>query len=430
MSFKKKSNKLKYTTNIVTLDELHHNKINDYVKQNELIPVKKKELQKLKRQMKEMNLKKIISSSDEIIEKSILKETIENLESEIKNMERNTEILDYTDKTINLLVDYYALSNKDKQENRDEIIDISNINRNEKKNIDDKLVQINLLSQKTRKIRKPVQTRKIQQILHNNNSMSKFLGEIDENTTVPELKINKKQLQEKYLIVTDKNYACEKVTQTQSVLCQFCKVDKTLFRSEGRYTCLICGETEYVNIESDIPSHSESANEKQKYPYKKVNHLKERLSQFQSKESIDVPDEICNIIKNQLRKQRTLFSQCSLENIRKILQMNKLTQYYEHIHQIYCKITGAKPKNLTKETEEIIINLFVKLNKSFNKYKPPNRANFLSYSYVLNKIFLILNMPKESACFKLLKSKGKLKDQDNIWMKICRDYNLPFHSSF
>ena len=89
-----------------------------------------------------------------------------------------------------------------------------------------------------------------------------------------------------------------------------------------------------------------------------MNHLKERLSQFQSKESIDVPDEICNIIKNQLRKQRTLFSQCSLENIRKILQMNKLTQYYEHIHQIYCKITGSKPKNLTKETEEIIINLF------------------------------------------------------------------------
>ena len=243
MSFKKKSNKIKYTTNIVTLDELHHNKINDYVKQNELIPEKKKELRKLKKQMKELNLKKIISSSDEIIEKSILKESIENLENEIRNIQRNTDILDYTDKTINLLVDYYALSNKDKNENenKDDIIDISNMNKNEKKSVENKLVQINLLSQKSRKIRRPVQTRKIQQIQPTNNLMSKFLGEIDENVTAPESKINKKQLQEKYLIVTDKNYACEKVMQTQSVPCQFCKIDKTLFRSEGRYTCLTCG---------------------------------------------------------------------------------------------------------------------------------------------------------------------------------------------
>jgi hypothetical protein len=428
MTFKKKSNKVKYITNIVTLDELHQNKINEYAKEKESIPIKKHELKKLKKKMDKMNTKKIIGSSDEIIKKSMLKEKIERLESEINKMENSTELLDYTDTTINLLIDYYTLDNKNKVENYDELIDITNLNKNEKKNSNNKLYQINLESQQNRKVKKIVQTRKIQQIQHNSNSMLNFLGE--QNETTIETKINKKQLLEKYLIVTDKSYACDKVTQSQSVLCQFCKIDKTLFRSEGRYTCLSCGETEYVNIESDIPSHSESANEKQKYPYKKINHLKERLSQFQSKESIDVPDEICNIIKNQLRKQRISYANCSLDNIRKILQMNKLTHYYEHVHQIYCKITGLKPTILTKETEEIIITLFIKINNSFNKYKPDTRSNFLSYSYVLNKIFMILNMPKESKCFKLLKSKGKLKEQDQIWMKICKDHNLPFHSSF
>jgi hypothetical protein len=119
-----------------------------------------------------------------------------------------------------------------------------------------------------------------------------------ENTNADiKLTINKATLQEQYLILTDKNYACEKIRFKKQIYCSICKIEKILFQSEGAYKCTKCGETEEVIMESEIPSHADLSNEKQKYPYKKINHLKEKLSQFQSKESIDVPDEICAIIK-------------------------------------------------------------------------------------------------------------------------------------
>jgi hypothetical protein len=64
-------------------------------------------------------------------------------------------------------------------------------------------------------------------------------------------------------------------------------------------------------------------------------------------------------------------------------------------------------------------------------------SNYLNYSYVLNKLFLIKaetdNNPKmliNAKYFKLLKSRDKLKMQDAIWKKICSYNNWPFHSSF
>jgi hypothetical protein len=57
--------------------------------------------------------------------------------------------------------------------------------------------------------------------------------------------------------------------------------------------------------------------------------------------------------------------------------------------QIYCKITGSSPITLSREVETKIITMFQSMQESFQKYKADERSNFLSYSYVLNKLFKI-----------------------------------------
>ncbi len=67
--------------------------------------------------------------------------------------------------------------------------------------------------------------------------------------------------------------------------------------------------------------------------------IKEKLNQFQSKESADIPDNICLIIKSDLRKMRIREDQCTPLDIKKILKNHRLTPYYENLQQIYCKIS-------------------------------------------------------------------------------------------
>jgi hypothetical protein len=128
-----------------------------------------------------------------------------------------------------------------------------------------------------------------------------------------------------------------------------------------------------------VAKHSE----KQNYLYKKIDHLKEKLFQFQQNKSAKIR---------------------------------------------LCKITGSLPITLTKETETIIINMFQSMQEPLKKYSD-HRSNFLSYSYVLNKLFGIINLEHHSKFYSLLESKEKLRDHDNIWEKICRDMEWKFISS-
>lgn len=344
------------------------------------------------------------------------------------------------------------------------------------KNTNDRLYQLNEISKQGRKIKKQVKKRRIIQptstsksILHflppepesdvnnpsgtdngnnannanntnnanpiNNTNNTGDNSNVNNTNNTNNMILNKATILHKYLMAIDKEYACGKVRADKITFCPDCKInkgkeiEKTLFQSEGCYICKECGHTQHVIMESELPSHKELANEKQKYPYKKINHLKEKLNQFQSKESADVPDEICLTVRADLRKMGIDCRKATPILIRSILKKHKWTDCYEHLQQIYCKVSGNKPINLSTETEETIINMFQSMQESFRKHCPKHRSNFLSYSYVLNKIFRILGMVEHAKYFGLLKSKEKLREQDAIWHKICKDRGWTFYSS-
>ena len=107
------------------------------------------------------------------------------------------------------------------------------------------------------------------------------------------------------------------------------------------------------------------------------------------------PKNVYDIIKRDLRKRSIRWDGCFttgslaiITNIMEILKNNKLTEYYNNIQQIYCGVTGAAPSSLTREEEEMIIQMFKEVERSYTKYI--NRYNLFSYSYVLNKILELL----------------------------------------
>ena len=98
-------------------------------------------------------------------------------------------------------------------------------------------------------------------------------------------KINKSraELYEQYRIITDSEYHIEKQKNSRILnKCDICDIEMTLNQSEGIYVCIECGAFEMVIIESEKPNYKDSSvPEKPGYPYKRINHFQEWLSQIQ-----------------------------------------------------------------------------------------------------------------------------------------------------
>ena len=240
-----------------------------------------------------------------------------------------------------------------------------------------------------------------------------------------------------YLSVTDTNFICTKIKYNNLKLCPKCNNQQTLIQSEGIYVCMDCGICKDVLIESEIPSHKDSLNEKPKYPYKPINHLIERINQFQAKQTTIIPDYIYKIIDKEVNKLMLTIDEITIDIILKILKKHKLNTYYEHHFLIYSQYTKTPPPSLNRDDEDLLKQLFKQIEKPFKKYKPSNRSNSLNFSYVLHKLCLIMEvlynkpyMRDNSKYFPLLKSRSKIKLQDSIWRPICADNGWPFHSSY
>lgn len=212
--------------------------------------------------------------------------------------------------------------------------------------------------------------------------------------------------------------------------CPNCNIDKILIYSEGLYACTNCGEVESCIIESEINNYKDPMVDKPTFPYKRKNHFCEWLSQFQAKESIEISCTIIDAVKSEMRKQRiNNIDFTKGDTVKKILKKLKLNAYYEHIIYIISKITGKSAPYINRETEDILKKMFDEIQLPFEKHCPKDRINFLSYSYVLHKFFQLLGLDEYVKCFPLLKSRQKLRIQDDIWKNICMECKWVFYPS-
>jgi len=81
---------------------------------------------------------------------------------------------------------------------------------------------------------------------------------------------------------------------------------------------------------------------------------------------------------------------------------------------------------LPPELENRLKAMFVEIQKPFDRHCPPDRKNFLSYSYTLYKFCELLGEDEYLQYFQLLKCSKKLYNQDQIWKKICKELRWEF----
>jgi len=186
--------------------------------------------------------------------------------------------------------------------------------------------------------------------------------------------------------------------------------------------CIECGAMEYVQGE-EVGFKEEQEMEKHiVYSYKRENHFNEWVSQFQAKESTSVPPEVLEDLRSEFRKQKVKdLSEITHEKVKALLKKLNKSKYYEHVPYIATILNGIQPPTMPQSLEERLRLMFYQIQKPFEKHRPKDRKNFLSYSYTLYKLCELLGEDDYLPCFPLLKSKEKLYKQDEIWKGICGD---------
>ena len=149
------------------------------------------------------------------------------------------------------------------------------------------------------------------------------------------------------------------------------------------------------------------------------------LLNFKLKESTQIPDEVIEDIKNQIKKERIELKHLSNNKAKEILKKLGYNKYYEHIPFIKDMI-GIKPPVMSPELEETLCNLFMEIQAPYAKFCPDDRVNFLNYYYLVYKLCELLDQKHFLPFFPMLKDREKRIEQDEIWKKICDELEWEF----
>jgi hypothetical protein len=212
-------------------------------------------------------------------------------------------------------------------------------------------------------------------------------------------------------------------------VCEVCRQGELIPQDEeGILICnnMQCGKFVTYIVDSSKPSNKEPPNEVSYTAYIRLNHFKEILSQFQAKETTQIPEEVIEAIRARIKKERIEDTSKITYNImRDILRKLGLNKYFEHIQYINS-LFGIKPPIMSEELHETLCVLFIEIQKPWAINCPPDRTNFFNYTYILFQFCTLLDQTKYLPYIPLLKDAEKQREQDQIWKQVCKELDWEF----
>jgi len=256
-------------------------------------------------------------------------------------------------------------------------------------------------------------------------SLNAFFN-LPEAKKTEELYKNQHNNVEKYMASIDQNYMDVSKYVYSTDICQFCRQGEMIpIESEGIMVCNKCSKQVVFLIDNEKPSYKEPPKEACFYAYKRINHFREILAQFQAKETTSIPEHVLESIKQQIKKERIEISQFTDKKAKEIMKKLGFNKYYEHIPFIKDKL-GIKPPVMTPDLEERLCNLFMEIQGPYAKFCPDDRVNFLNYYYTVYKLCELLGRTEFLPFFPMLKDREKRIEQDQIWKQICLEFDWEF----
>ena len=258
------------------------------------------------------------------------------------------------------------------------------------------------------------------------NSFFKIKSEIE--ITNPKSQ-NSKILYQNYW----KNVSSDYIQNDYSIcsdVCQKCLIGELIPQDEEGI--LICNNNKcatYVQfiVDNEKPIYKEPPNEVTYNAYVRLNHFKEILSQFQAKETTQIPTHVIEAIRGRIKKERIydMSSEINYEKMREILKKLGFNRYFEHIQYINS-IFGIKPPVMSDELQDTLCILFIEIQEPWAIHCPAYRTNFFNCTYTLYQLCVLLNQTQYLPFIPMMKDREKQLEQDMVWKKVCETLDWEF----
>lgn len=415
----------------LTLDAIHQTHIKNFQQMRKSIPNKKKEIQKIKDQIKKLDneaarLRDDYTARFELMDqKRGLELNIAEIESEIKIIESNQQEEEYLLSVGHAMSQYYI--HRDNYQTNE----LPSVNQKQKKKKIGKVKTIyDIFDQHKDKIpdssisNQDLDNDELTDVSSTTSaSASNNTNTLASNKITPRENMSKMDIYNYVMCKLNNEFIPEdEIKISENDECPYCETDRELYQNEGKLVCPKCFFVDFILIDSDKPSYRDAPKEMTNFAYKRRNHFIEVLSQYQGRETTEIPEDVYIEILQELDKNRIKDpSDLTNSKLRTILKKIDQNRYYEHIPFIIYQLTGLKPPTIDSKTRKRLIDMFNDIQIPFAKYCPLDRRNFLSYSYILYKFFELLELDEHLPYLNLLKSRDKLHQQDIIWEKICVD---------
>ena len=228
--------------------------------------------------------------------------------------------------------------------------------------------------------------------------------------------------------LTEMNQAPPKVAMSARDECPRCAGEKLLLcTAKSCMACPRCGyRVAYLDTSSTSTAFDQTV-EYSAYSYKRVNHFGMYLTLVQGKEAHKVPDEILNAVMHDLYHAQGIREPADITQarVRATLRKLRLRKAYDHVTQITARLSGVRAFRLRPEVEDELKNMFLQMQPAFLLHAPKSRTNFLSYPYVLYRLFQILKLDHMLESVALLRGRDKLLANDSIFRKMAATLGWP-----
>ena len=180
--------------------------------------------------------------------------------------------------------------------------------------------------------------------------------------------LKRKDIFTDYLIEVEKQNISRKIVKTADK-CKTCPDSNLLhFHDTSDLVCDSCGAIIDCLISEELTYREEQETSEKvvNYSYKRENHFNEWLSQFQAQELTNIPEEVIEQLRSELKKIKIKkLEDITHVKIRGLLKKLKLNKYYEHVPYITNILNGIKPPNMPQELEECLRMMFKDIQKPF-----------------------------------------------------------------
>lgn len=184
-------------------------------------------------------------------------------------------------------------------------------------------------------------------------------------------------------------------------------------------TCAVCGYQEIREMHEHYKRDTRKQTVARKLSadfYKRVVHFKYWMKRLQGKEKNKVTAQDVEEVKQLLIKDN--LQGVHYWNVRSCLQRLGMQKHYAHCVFIMSQIRGRPLVNLTRNQEQILVEMFMKLQEPFALLNS-KRVNMLSYPYVLKKLCELKGWFNMARIIPTLKSGIRIMMQDDLWRRIC-----------